>query len=388
VCHFTAAAGCLLGASAAAAQTSPQGLFSRPVVADDMLITGERRVPRSAQSAAAPTSGRRRWEVEVHGGRLAVRGSSGGTAALPPPGASFTTNLGLSSRRVSSWYFGDGAAFFNELPAGVRGGETMTALDPALHVLADRRSGASLGGRVAYALAERLSVELTVEYGAGGAGVEDGVLAQVEETRASFIDAWTAATTRYTAPRVSSEVSIRNGPGRELLAIGGIVRKLGQARRVQPFVTAGAGISSAHDPPAVTLSGRYSFITNNLDAPFSESDQVTVRYESGMGFVGMIGGGFTYGVTAGSGLRLDMRAHFGPDARRTTVEASPSIAPSIPPVWLATFPEPSLQFTNNTPPVSASRSTLGGAPISDFVTFESNGWATRVALTAGWYLRF
>ncbi len=56
------------------------------------------------------TAQERKWEVEVHGGgMLAANNPTEGAATLPDPGAPFTTQLGAASRRVSSWYFGDGA---------------------------------------------------------------------------------------------------------------------------------------------------------------------------------------------------------------------------------------------------------------------------------------
>ena len=69
--------------------------------------------------AAAQTNDDRKWEVEIYGGGMWPTDPSGGTTSLPAPGQVFTTATTMptpapSSRRESSWYFGDGAVLFNQ----------------------------------------------------------------------------------------------------------------------------------------------------------------------------------------------------------------------------------------------------------------------------------
>ena len=77
----------------------------------------------AASPAAAQTAGSGKWEIEFHGGGLLPTNPTGGTVSLPGPGEVFTSPSNVpaigpavhSSRRQSSWYFGDGAILFNGL---------------------------------------------------------------------------------------------------------------------------------------------------------------------------------------------------------------------------------------------------------------------------------
>lgn len=85
-------------------------LFPAWVLAGVVLVSG------SAGSALAQTAGDRKWEIEVSGGGAfsmrPVRWTA--LAASIEPGAPFTTVVDEPSRRVRSWFFGDGAALLNE----------------------------------------------------------------------------------------------------------------------------------------------------------------------------------------------------------------------------------------------------------------------------------
>src|SRR5688572_3578875 len=69
------------------------------------------------QAAPASAQNAPKWEIEFHAGGLVTNNPTDGTTALPPAGAAFTTAGARPSRRVSSWYFGDGAALLNEVLA-------------------------------------------------------------------------------------------------------------------------------------------------------------------------------------------------------------------------------------------------------------------------------
>jgi hypothetical protein len=349
--------------------------------------------PEQSPAPAAPrgtsnTPRRPRWTIEIHAGALGGASGGGGTAALPPPGQAFTTQTLRPSRHVSSWYFGDGAAFYNELPAGVRNDHTMVPLDPALHQLPLRRTGASIGGRVGFALGDQLGVEVGVDYGAGPLVFDETVTVRVEQTRASFTDAWNAALRFLNAPSVSSEAAVLNDRGGQLLTTGELVLALGQRGRLRPFVAAGAGWATGFGHPSVTLTGQYSFLGSTLNRPFSETDLVRVRYTTRDAAFITAGGGVTYEVTPRTGIRVDVRAQTEPDPRRTMVDAAPSFVPYVTPSWVAGLTTPALQFANNGLPGAPIRSTLRGATFNDFVTSEATGWAARVNVTAGWFVRF
>ena len=68
-----------------------------------------------ASPAVAQTTDTGKWEVELHGGGMSPTNPTRGTVTLPGPGQVFTPaafNNPRSSRRESSWYFGDGAILF------------------------------------------------------------------------------------------------------------------------------------------------------------------------------------------------------------------------------------------------------------------------------------
>jgi hypothetical protein len=380
------AACCLLAASMAFAQSAARVPLApeRGSAADAVL--DQRGAVRPVQPAPkAP--GRRKWTVEIHGGGFADIGSPDGTAALPPAGDPFTTFSGFPSRRVSSWFIGDGTVFFNELPPGVRGGRTMTSMDPALHMFAERRSrGAGLGSRVAYAVTPRLAAEVTVDYGLSQLSMDDRVPALVETSRLAFVDAWTGATAVFTASSVSTDTSFRASGGRRLQVVGAAVWSFHEIAGLRPFVTGGAGVTAAvGTPPTAIVTGHYSFRSSLLNGRFEEVDTVTVRYGMARTPVGMIGGGFTVDAGRRSGLRVDVRGSFGPSPLRTTVEAHPSFTPSAPAVVTSSLTIPALQFANNLN--SSNGSTLNGA-LREFVTFRSDHWTGWVAATAGWFVRF
>jgi hypothetical protein len=111
----------------------------------------------AAQDAQAPP-----WEIEFHGGGLFSSMSNDGTGRLPDPGAVFTTLIGTPSRRVSSWYFGDGALLMNQVTLLLGGGgPRITPLDPAL---IESRLDRDAGGTIGFRLSRRLNNRLRAEF--------------------------------------------------------------------------------------------------------------------------------------------------------------------------------------------------------------------------------
>src|SRR5262245_2327171 len=58
-----------------------------------------------------------KWTAEFHGSVVRSPAASGGAAGQFPAGTTFRTEPGFPSRANPSWYFGDGAALFNEVNA-------------------------------------------------------------------------------------------------------------------------------------------------------------------------------------------------------------------------------------------------------------------------------
>ena len=71
----------------------------------------------SAQTSASRPADTR-WELEVAGGLSLGRVTHRGRLDLPPAGAPIDTSSPVfPSWRVPSWFFGDGAAFLNNVAA-------------------------------------------------------------------------------------------------------------------------------------------------------------------------------------------------------------------------------------------------------------------------------
>lgn len=351
----------------------------------------------AAAAQGAARSGRDyRWEIEIHGGGI-LESRSSGASALPAAGPAFNAFSGDPSRRVSSWYFGDGTALFNAQTDLNRHWQTIIPLDSALGAGVGRRSGGSLGGRVAYELTPRISAEFSVDYGFAPLAIDVEALLQVEASRESFAAAWSGWFFRNAS--VASESAVDAQGGHQLLTVGAVVVKVTPERRVTPFVTAGLGvIANQGTAPEVVLRGRYSFAADStssvfkstlMDSSFSETDHVSIRYAlDDRDVVGVVGGGLTYAVSRRTGIRLDVRAHIGRDSAATILNASPSVATQSPYVAMATNWHPSIQHSNFPDEPGAPQSTLTGAPIRDFRTFDANGVAWVFTAAAGWYVRF
>ena len=161
--------------------------------------------PATAQSIGS------KWQIEIHGAAMLPRNQTGGTTKLPPPGETIPT-AGIygppappvlvlaSSRRVSSWYFGDGAVLFDQASTAVAANPVamtapfpgrIVALDPVLETsLGAVDRGAGIGVRLTRAMTPRFDVELSVDYSVTRMHVTDANRDAIEATRASFIPAF------------------------------------------------------------------------------------------------------------------------------------------------------------------------------------------------------
>ena len=122
--------------------------------------------PKLAQSTAPAASkkevvGFHGWEIE---GRVGTIGGSTptGTGVLPPAGQGFTTAPGNTSRFVTSWYFGNGALFANQVPAALTASSPVGAVFPRISPLdpvltsagATMQRGGMLGLRAGHSITQ------------------------------------------------------------------------------------------------------------------------------------------------------------------------------------------------------------------------------------------
>lgn len=367
----------------------------------------------AASPAAAQTQESGKWEIEFHGGGLLPTNPASGAVSLPGPGQGFmTAGPGLttprSSRRQSSWYFGDGALLFNQVAASLAAGGVaqfpgrITTLDPVLgRSLGERRRGGSIGARVSRVLTPRLSAELSVDYGLARIRITQANSEAIEATRASFISAFDGLI-RFQPNRavnsLTSTASLESEGGRQLFTSGTLIINL-RAAGVIPYAAVGASlISTTGKMPSATLKGNYQFlVTGQTGAPaINETDTVTVDARDDRTVAGILGVGVKYHVSPRWGIRLDARVSLSKNPASTVLDATPSVALGLLPAGrLALNADPTIQFSNNaSDPITAqgvtavAASTLTGPAITGLRTFSGRGVSTHTNITGGIFWRF
>jgi hypothetical protein len=369
---------------------------------------------------ASPALAQRQWEIEFHGGS-GWHGGSAGTPNLPGPGETFTT-AGIypppapqvvvvsTSRRIPSWYFGDGALLFNQAAAAVAANPVamtaafpgrIVALDPALtRPLAEARAAGALGVRLTRAVSARLGVELSIDYSPARVRITKENSDAIEATRASFIAAFSGLITSNPNRMLNSLTSIatvKNAAGGELLTTGALIVNLKASGNVIPYATAGAGmLATSGTMPAVTLTGNYQF-RNPSGSPIDETDRVALTVARDRRTLsGIVGAGIKYYATRRWGARLDARVSLSRNTTVTRLDATPTVSLGLTPAGRGTLnAEPTVQFSNNwTDPVTAlgvtavARSSLSGDALSGFRTWSGTGVSRHTIATAGVFWRF
>jgi hypothetical protein len=330
----------------------------------------------------------RNWEFEFHAGGSFVSDAPAGTASLPAAGSTFTTVVGTPSRRISSWYFGDGALLFNQANASLGLGSRITPLDPLFESsLSDPQSGASFGFRLGRAITRRFGAEFTLDYGRVPLVLRPSALTSVEGARASYVAAFTAlmGSGPFVNPAVTSVSTIAENEGSQITTTGALIVNLKTSGRAIPYVTAGAGVrANAGGTPSMALEGHYRFQPLGL-FPVDELDSVTVRTSIDEGVVGVVGGGLKFAFSRRWGARFDVRALFNKMSVETFVDTRSRPASGTPAGAAASFSTPSLQFSNNG---TLGPSSLAGPPLNGFRTFEGSDWHNQTNLSGGVFLKF
>jgi hypothetical protein len=330
----------------------------------------------------------RNSEVEFHVGGNFVGSVPDGTASLPAAGQPFTTVVGTPSRRVSSWYFGDGALLFNQANAALGLGSRITPLDPLFESsLSDPQGGPSFGFRLGRAITRRFGVEFTLDYRRSPLAVRPSATTAVEAARTTYISAFTALTGTgpFVSPTVSSVSTMAGNDLNQVTATGAFIVNLKTSGRAIPYVSAGAGARvNGGEMPTVSLEGHYSFQPLGL-FPVDEVDSVIVRTSIDEGVVGVLGGGLKFAFSRRWGARFDLRALFNKVSVATLVDARPRPSSRTPSGAAASFSTPSLQFSNTS---TLGLSSLTGPTLSGFRTFEASDWHNQTNVSGGVYVRF
>jgi hypothetical protein len=340
-----------------------------------------------------------KWTFEVFGG-LGMGGSAGGDpSGTFPAGETFTTEAGFPSRVVPSWFFGDGAALFNEVRAQFASRfninvPALVPLDPFLGGSGlERQGGASFGARLTRRLTPRTSIEFGLQRSQAKLAISDEGRSAIDASRASFEDAFRGLlnTMPQSGLQVSSSAQIPDATSTPATAITAVVnvffprtRGPRPRRPLTPYLSAGAGhVSISAETLRITMRGQYQFRFFDVN-PFNDADNVTIRTTDGEGgFIGVFGGGALYELSLRQGLRFDLRLHAGSNDVTGTLDATPQVNTAFPALALPSNTSPAVQFSNT----AALKASLSGR-ISNQPIFTGSGLDLRVLFTVGYYVRF
>ena len=332
-----------------------------------------------------------RWEVEVHGGGLVSSGVSGGTSQLPAAAEPFTASSGRTSRRVSSWYFGDGAQLLSQVSTQLGAGAGIASLDSVLtSPLAERgRSAAQFGFRVSRSLSPRFAFEFSFDYSLTPLEVSPGTIAAIESSGETFATTWNALVGAgpFSDATVASRQTIDIRGGRQTFTTGTLNFNLQTEGRVIPYVAVGAGVvSSVGETPSVRLEGSYGFEVSSAWR-LLETDRVVLSHDAGShGLVGVVGGGVKLMVSRRWGVRVDARVHLSDTIARTVLQADPDVATLTPAGQLSSVTSPSLQLSND--PATGFPSSLSGPEVTEFTTLDVGGFRPQLSVSGGLLWRF
>jgi hypothetical protein len=344
-----------------------------------------------ASAAAQSTPQPSHWEVDIHVGGMTATTPSKGTFALP----SLAGLAPAGARPVPSWFFGDGSSQLNLFPS-VRAAGPIASLDGLLQTrIVERRSGGSIGARVARRLTPRFAAELTVDYALGELSLTSESTSALEAARASFVTAFNGL---FTSPliasrTVNSTTTLSDRGGRQIITTGALLFNVTPGTRIVPYVAIGAGVISHLDrPPRAVLEGTYQIVLNVPGFPrpaptLNQVDSLTVRSSVDNGLVGVFGGGLKYAFSNRWGVRLDIRDYVRSNTISTIVDASPATTSptTFGVLFLSTLTNPPVVFSGLP---SFSPSTLSDGSLRDFKTFRGTGIEQQINVTAGLFWRF
>jgi hypothetical protein len=330
-----------------------------------------------------------KWEFEVHGAFATGYSAPEGQSKGPSEGPSFTLGDGTTpSKAVTSWYFGSGASFLNQVLAlrGIGINDRVTALDSGGWPSAGRRPGVQFGARIARRVTNTIWIEISADLGLDPLGFDSDTEARIEQTRASFVSAFTALNnstlTLMPNPTVTSTATVQSG-GRRLVT-SGVVQYRGTGTGTRPYVFAGVGLATPiGGATSLTLTGRYQFSTPG-GAAFDETDAMVLRYHSTMSFVTVAGFGFMRDLSPRSGYRVETRVMFGTAHQDIRLDTEPVVTVTAPTgAAILNATSPGLQFATN-----GLRTNLSAQATRDFAALTANGKKLQWVISAGYFWRF
>ncbi len=334
----------------------------------------------SARSKASKSSysSEPKWEIEVHGGIPAGYHQSSASVA-PPAAESYSLSgsgaQGDFTRRVSSWYFGDGARMIG----------LSSPLDPILGKPVIESRGPIYGMRVSRSLNSWIAAELSFDRSRGFA-ITSGGLAQIEWARVGFATFWSRINVPGNTPSASdSTLSRYSGP--QSFATGAVVFSFPQVQQIKPFVTIGAGaVFTSGTAPSAALVGTYG----GPSAQETDSVRLTYTQDRRRAIGPVVGGGAKIHISRHWGIRGDIRFHIYRNPFSTVLDANHTNTTDA--AWIVGATDASGKQTPILQRLSgtgiSSFTTLSGPALSGFRTNSTSGVQWQTLLTLGLFYRF
>lgn len=343
----------------------------------------------TATPSLAQTSGTRRWHVEGFAGLSLFELPTGGTAALPPAGEPLTTSGPINqSRRVSTWFLGDGSSLLNGVNAEFGVASRIAPLDGALASLGLVGANApAMGLRARRLFTDHLALEFSIDLLPGSRELSNDLVKAVDASRASFVSAFNGllATGPFTNTSVDATSAVTNRSSRDLATTAALQWTFAY-RSLAPYVTLGGGfVHKLGELPSVTLTGTYRFNIAGA-VPIKETDILRLRYDQGTALVGLVGAGVRKTISDRLGFALDGRLLLGQQTLTLRLDSEPTVTAGTPEGFIESFTTPAIQFSNNRN--TGRESSLTGAPLNGFKAFSTSGLQTRYILSAGLFVRF
>jgi hypothetical protein len=264
----------------------------------------------------------KKWELSVVGG-VAVHNGTEGSSALPPRGNNYTVfirPLLWVSRSVPSWFFGDGAALFNEAADRVGSVPHITPLDPMLTSSVVEPSRASVGFRLSREIKRWAAAEISIER-SGGLTLSDRAVTGIHASQNSYAPAFRAVTAGFT----DAQSAIKTHGGFVALSTIDLVLELPKYRRLEPFVVVGGGaLHTGGSTPTATLTGTYdpgpgAGVTSD---PIIDTVHLDFAPSNRWSYVSVLGGGVKIPIKSHFGIAIESRTYIYDNPISTSLSAN------------------------------------------------------------------
>jgi hypothetical protein len=154
--------------------------------------------------------------------------------------------------------------------------------------------------------------------------------------------------------------------------------------RLEAYLRGGGGVVlNSGDAPRAVINGNYSFRLFGFFA-MQETDRVVIELtQPKSAAMGAVGAGFTYDLSASTGVRVDARLSLSRNATTVMVSGSPSITTQASGDVLPSATTPGIQFSSRAGVLSSL-----SAPATTWTTFSGSGLSRHVAVSIGLFRRF